>query len=290
MPATITRPNPFWERQIAPGFKGFVGAFGENLAWSAGIGYIDPHRPSAGYNFMGFGFGKAKGYNYWTGAGKGSSLKSDWDLRRGTGGKFQTPPEGLSRLGSQAGRALKIGGKFLGPGFTLASVAHGIGGGIEEGGFMGGIAAVPKTLAQEATGIALFTGANRILFKGMGTALKSSWAGVKASRGFGTLAMGAGKPLAGHTLRVAGRLATNPLVVTYAIWAKGLSDIKKDAALSTEAHYNTLAIGNVGNLAAFQTQGAWTSRQMAMQAIQKSHLNARSALGQEAGYMHRLGY
>lgn len=41
-----------------------------------------------------------------------------------------------------------------------------------------------------------------------------------------------------------------------------------------------------GSLAAFHTQGAQTMRARAVQAIHKSHLNARSALGQEANFMH----
>tara|TARA_Y100001938_G_C8017654_1_gene393480 strand:+ start:23 stop:1021 length:999 start_codon:yes stop_codon:yes gene_type:complete len=45
-------------------------------------------------------------------------------------------------------------------------------------------------------------------------------------------------------------------------------------------------IDTSGSMAAFMTQGASTMRARAVQAIHKSHLNARSALGQEAGFMH----
>lgn len=41
-----------------------------------------------------------------------------------------------------------------------------------------------------------------------------------------------------------------------------------------------------GDTAAFMTSGANTMRARAVQAIQKSHMNARSALGQEANFMH----
>lgn len=41
-----------------------------------------------------------------------------------------------------------------------------------------------------------------------------------------------------------------------------------------------------GSMAAFSTRGAYTMRARAVQAIHKSHLNARSALGQEASYLH----
>ena len=46
------------------------------------------------------------------------------------------------------------------------------------------------------------------------------------------------------------------------------------------------SIHTSGSLAAFHTQGAQTMRAKAVQAIHKSHLNARSALGQEANLMH----
>jgi hypothetical protein len=45
-------------------------------------------------------------------------------------------------------------------------------------------------------------------------------------------------------------------------------------------------INTSGSIAAFNTQGAHTMRERAVQSIHKSHLNARSALGQEAQYMH----
>lgn len=42
-----------------------------------------------------------------------------------------------------------------------------------------------------------------------------------------------------------------------------------------------------GDMAAFSTQGAYTMRARAVQAIARSHTNNRSALGQEATFMHR---
>ena len=42
-----------------------------------------------------------------------------------------------------------------------------------------------------------------------------------------------------------------------------------------------------GSLAAFSTRQNVTMRQRAVTAIHKSHLNARSALGMEATFMHR---
>ena len=49
------------------------------------------------------------------------------------------------------------------------------------------------------------------------------------------------------------------------------------------------SINTSGSMAAFNTSGAHTMRQRAVEAIHKSHLNARSALGNEAQFMHMPG-
>ena len=46
-------------------------------------------------------------------------------------------------------------------------------------------------------------------------------------------------------------------------------------------------IDTAGDMSSFMTRGAMTMRGRAVQAIHKSHLNARSALGMEAGFMHQ---
>lgn len=48
---------------------------------------------------------------------------------------------------------------------------------------------------------------------------------------------------------------------------------------------NNRRIDTAGSTAAFMTMNAVTMRERAVMAIQKSHLNARSALGQEAAYL-----
>lgn len=69
------------------------------------------------------------------------------------------------------------------------------------------------------------------------------------------------------------------------------------AAMAGYGSYQTLKAGyryrqmqksihTSGSLAAFHTQGAQTMRGRAVSAIHKSHLNARSALGQEASLLH----
>jgi hypothetical protein len=49
---------------------------------------------------------------------------------------------------------------------------------------------------------------------------------------------------------------------------------------------NRRRIDSAGSMASFMTQNAFTSRQRAVSAMQNSHLNARSAMGMEATYMH----
>ena len=45
-------------------------------------------------------------------------------------------------------------------------------------------------------------------------------------------------------------------------------------------------VNTAGSMDAFSTGGAYTMRSRAVQAINRSHMNARSALGSEASYMH----
>ena len=79
--------------------------------------------------------------------------------------------------------------------------------------------------------------------------------------------------------------------------AAGAAAVVGSAAAVGYGTYSTLKAGyrhrqmqksihTSGSLAAFHTQGAQTMRQRAVQAIHKSHINARSALGQEANLMH----
>jgi len=45
-------------------------------------------------------------------------------------------------------------------------------------------------------------------------------------------------------------------------------------------------VQTAGDMSSFSTKGAFTMRERAVQAIQKSHLNSRSALGREANFFH----
>ena len=98
-----------------------------------------------------------------------------------------------------------------------------------------------------------------------------------------------------RTAKMAGRFAMrHPLL---ALGAAGGTALAGGAAALSYGAYHTLKAGHSyrqqqkqihtsGSLAAFHTQGAMTMRSRAVSAIHKSHLNARSALGQEANFMH----
>lgn len=65
--------------------------------------------------------------------------------------------------------------------------------------------------------------------------------------------------------------------------ARGLYSVAKTGHDWTQSKKG---IGTHGDMLAFSTQGAHTMRERAVQEIQKSFLNARSALGQEASLLH----
>lgn len=71
-------------------------------------------------------------------------------------------------------------------------------------------------------------------------------------------------------------------------WASyGAYHVVKGVAQAGYAHAQARkGIDTSGDMAAFMTKGAFSMRERAVQAIHKSHINARSALGQEANFMH----
>jgi hypothetical protein len=100
-----------------------------------------------------------------------------------------------------------------------------------------------------------------------------------------------GALLGGAPLRTFARFpkATAAGVVGMAVGA-GVATVGKGAGYVVKmanAHQKARrSIQTDGSLAAFMTEGASTMRSRAVQAIQNSHMNARSALGREANFMH----
>ena len=105
-------------------------------------------------------------------------------------------------------------------------------------------------------------------------------------------AMVGGGPLgmvAGAAGAVIGAKAGVPIMAGYLGYqaAKlGGSAVMATLKPGREFRQNQRSLHTSGSLAAFNTHGAQTMRSRAVQAINKSHLNARSALGSEANYMH----
>lgn len=95
-------------------------------------------------------------------------------------------------------------------------------------------------------------------------------------------------PMAGTAHVMKGALR-HPMLIGGAVMAGGAYAIGRgtSAILKAGAAHGASKRGihTSGDLAAFSTRGAMTMRARAVQAIHKSHLNARSALGQEASLM-----
>jgi len=86
-------------------------------------------------------------------------------------------------------------------------------------------------------------------------------------------------------------LGRHPIIGTLGILGvMGAREVYKGTHEFVKSGYRkkqqTKGIDIAGDTAAFYTRAAVTMRQRAVQAIHKSHLNARSALGQEASFMH----
>jgi hypothetical protein len=90
-------------------------------------------------------------------------------------------------------------------------------------------------------------------------------------------AMRASPFLVGGTL-----LATAGAAVAYG----GYSVIKAIGTAGYNRRQSLKGINTDGDMSSFMTQNANTMRERAVQAIQKSHWNARQALGNEASFMH----
>ena len=129
----------------------------------------------------------------------------------------------------------------------------------------------------------------------VGSMMSVAWTGYAAYEGYqqGGLA-GAGKAVAREALNMSlfhlGMRAIGPawpvLLTQTASAGYAFSQLQKDY----QARYKHLPIGTAGAMDAFSTQAASTMRQRSLMAIQRSHLNARSALGAEASYMHSSSY
>lgn len=92
------------------------------------------------------------------------------------------------------------------------------------------------------------------------------------------------RAMASNPLGLAGTVATTLAVGGAYTAMKGGAMVIKSSVKHAQAQRR---MDTAGSLATFSTQGAYTMRQRAVQAMQKSHMNARSAMGREANLMHQ---
>lgn len=128
--------------------------------------------------------------------------------------------------------------------------------------FLGGMWQLGTRYAGGTVGAAIGRGMLGGGIAGMGGALVGGYAGVKHPF------LLAGGYLGYHGAKLIGN-------ATAGVLKAGYQHKQRQKMIDTS-----------GSMAAFHTQGAHTMRQRAVQAIHKNHLNARSALGHEAQFMH----
>lgn len=292
-----------WEfgKYTRKGLGGITEGVGHGLAFGLGINkHVAGH-----WEVFGIGYGsKGKAHNYWSRTG----------VHSGRLGVFESYSAAASAkswgrtkgVGAFAGASLRSATPFIGAGLSLGVAAHSATKGYEEGGVLGGLwaggsqfatDAVAGTVIQRGLKGALTGG--QALYGELGSVGRAAWAGkagVAGVRGYATLAGSAGASataaIAGTAARgAAALLARAAMFNIYAAPIIGsamyVNHVVSTAQRDIEAGHRSLGINTTSSLAAFNTKGAWTSRQMSVQAIQRSHLNSRSALGNEAAYMHR---
>jgi hypothetical protein len=119
--------------------------------------------------------------------------------------------------------------------------------------------------------------------------------GIGFSAGFATMnAIGgplgfiAGATVSGLAVKHAGRFTAGGLAVGGAYLAGKAAVGVGSSILRAGRRHSQLQrqVQTAGDMSAFTTRGAYTMRERAVQAIQRSHTNSRSALGREASYLH----
>lgn len=157
-------------------------------------------------------------------------------------------------------------------------------------------AASPRTVTKARAAWTPFGRSPMLAILGYGM---GAYAGGEAGQNFGGAYFGAAGAVAGSYAGagVVNLLAKNPLgkaaFVAAAVGYMAYSPIKNAAREFVRTGYrkkqDQKGLDMAGSTAAFFTRNAVTMRQRAVQAIHKSHLNARSALGQEANFMSMPG-
>lgn len=257
----------------------------------------------------------------WAGASRFRSLGSQIDVTPGGAIRWAGwTPEAQSMLGtgwSWKRAKAHLPSNWLGLGVNAFAMYQGY----QEGGMSGAYDAMALSGAVEASLFRWNYGVGNAYRPGSGI-MKSnlklaghplvSRTSSALFRGFGASAAGyvgqqiglaTGLPMAGTIGATVGAyiggaplqaLKANPIVVGSTIAAVGAaaisygaySVVKSVGQMGYDHRQRFRGVNTDGDMASFMTQNALTMRERSVQAIAKSHLNARSALGQEANFMH----
>ena len=141
-------------------------------------------------------------------------------------------------------------------------------------------------LAKAYKGTIGAVGAGSSLLGVSGRLMTGGVLGSAAYSAMGGGPLGVAASWAGSAMGVAGA----PIIIPGAMAAAAATGIAYGGYQFAKAGYRHAQlkkrIDTGGSMAGFMTEGAYTMRSRAVQAIARSHTNARSALGQEANYMH----
>jgi len=276
-------------------------------------------------HLMNFGFephsvlGAAEGE--WAGASRFKGFGGYIDYKSGSGGGFRwggmTPEAAGTKFLSAKGLAARAPGNAIGLGMNAFFMYQGY----KEGGLGGAYDAMAVNASTEAalyhwgygvgpagqTGKGMLNSATKLaghplriststaLLRGMGAGV-GGYIGqqIGLATGIpmaGTLGAAAGAYVGGAPLQAmrASPILVGGMMAGVAAGAIGYGaySVVKTAGKMGFAHRQSMrGINTDGDMSAFMTQNAVTMRERSVQAIAKSHLNARSALGQEANFMH----
>lgn len=256
------------------------------------------------------------------GATRFTGYGMNFDYLKGSGFAFSPTPAAAATTGrglfTMAGIKARMPGNPWGLGLGALMVYSGF----QEGGLSGAYDALALNVAVEASlfkwgygvgnalqsprnkwlanntklaGHPLKIGTGSAIFRGLGASV-GGFLGQQAGLATGvpmagTIGATLGAYVGAAPLRA---LGSHPIVggvlaagATAAVASYGAySIIKSFGEMGYQRRQMTRGVNTDGNMAAFMTQNALTMRGRSVEAIAKSHMNARSALGQEASFMH----
>lgn len=178
-----------------------------------------------------------------------------------------------------------LGGREVASGLAAAWSSTRAG---QHGAALGAMGGTVKRLGFAPLGL-LFTGSAAV--EGF---QEGGMVGMSLGVGRSVLENAAFNAFAMRGLPAIGAAATNPFVIGGLAATAAAGGIAyagyRAAEMSYQYHLKTLPLETTGSMDAFYTSNAATMRQRSMMNIQRSHLNARSAFGNEAQYSHIARY